>query len=333
MSWQTLQKKQPAAVRVLTRAIEKDRLAHAYLLEGPRGTGKQTAAALLAKSFFCHHRQNAEPCQECVDCRRIDSGNHPDAIWVHPDGQSIKKNQVEALIKEFAFKGVESNRKIFLIEKAETMTTQAANSLLKFIEEPHAETMAVLLTVKPHLLLKTILSRCQSITFTPLTKGGLEKELISLGITQTKARLATVMTNDRDEAVELCNDEWFAKARMIVLQLMESIQGRSSQTFMIVYEMITPHFDTAERMNIGLDLILYWYRDLLSVHLSSMNDIIYSDEKDKLQDQALHLPVREVLSAIEMVLYAKDQLSANVSQQNVLEQLVLKLQRGSGNDL
>ncbi len=328
-----MKEKQPAAARVFTRAIEKNRLAHAYLLEGPKGTGKMETAYLIAQRFFCRNSEGPEPCHVCSDCRRISSGNHPDVVRVEPEGQSIKKSQVETLIKEFAYKGVESSRKFFIIDKSEMMTTQAANSLLKFIEEPHAETMAVLLTENPHLLLETILSRCQVITFSPISREALEADLKRENIPEATAKIVSVLTNDLEEAVELCHEEWFAEARLLVLQFMEGIHGQSNHAFMMIYEALIPHFDSAERMNIALDLILYWYRDLLSVHLSTTSDIIYIDRTDLLQRQALQLSLQRVMFSMEAVLHGKDQLSANVSQQNVMEQLVLKLQRGSGNDL
>ncbi|MFX3864258.1 DNA polymerase III subunit delta', partial [Streptococcus suis] len=90
-----------------------------------------------------------------------DSGNHPDVHWIEPDGQSIKKGQIEALQEEFSKTGVESNQKLYIIRHADKMTNNAANSLLKFLEEPHRGTTAVLLTEQYHRMLPTIISRCQ----------------------------------------------------------------------------------------------------------------------------------------------------------------------------
>ncbi|OVE62162.1 DNA polymerase III subunit delta', partial [Chryseobacterium mucoviscidosis] len=122
--------------------------------EGRKGTGKLDAATLLAKSFFCLE-DGAEPCESCRNCQRIESGNHPDVHVVHPDGLSIKKGQIQALQEEFSKTGLESHKKLYIISHADQMTVNAANSLLKFLEEPSSDTIAVLLTEQPQKLLDT----------------------------------------------------------------------------------------------------------------------------------------------------------------------------------
>jgi len=99
MTWQTLKQKQAKVVRLLENSIKTNRLAHAYIFEGGKGTGKKEIALQLGKSFFCKERQGADPCQKCVDCRRIDSSNHPDVHIISLEGQSIKKRESSAFTK------------------------------------------------------------------------------------------------------------------------------------------------------------------------------------------------------------------------------------------
>src|SRR5690606_36803569 len=101
----------------------------------------------------------------CTQCKRIQSGNHPDVHIIKPDGQSIKIEQISFLQKEFTYTGLESNRKVYIIEEADKMTVNAANRLLKFLEEPNQETVAILITSQIGKMLDTIVSRCQRITF------------------------------------------------------------------------------------------------------------------------------------------------------------------------
>ena len=96
------------------------------------------------------------PCEECINCKRINHGNHPDIHIVEPDGLSIKKQQIHQLQEEFSKTGVESNQKLYMIYHADKMTVNAANSLLKFLEEPHEQTYAVLITEQPQKMLPTI---------------------------------------------------------------------------------------------------------------------------------------------------------------------------------
>lgn len=117
---------------------------HIYLLES-REQAKEIALQ-LTKSYFCRERTGAEPCNQCADCKRIEKGNHPDVHMVEPDGASIKKHQVEFLQKEFNYRGMETSHKMYIIDEADKMTASAANSLLKFLEEPESPTLAILLT-------------------------------------------------------------------------------------------------------------------------------------------------------------------------------------------
>lgn len=116
-TWSETAEVQPLASRIITNSIQKDRLSHAYLLQGERGTGKEAVALLLSKALFCSSRTGVEPCQECHECKRIESGNHPDIHWIEPDGQSIRKEQIEHLQKEFSYSGVESEQKVYVIDR------------------------------------------------------------------------------------------------------------------------------------------------------------------------------------------------------------------------
>ncbi len=126
ISWKEMNELQPRVMKLLYNSIEKDRLSHAYLFEGKKGTGKLDAALLLAKSFFCLE-DGAEPCESCRNCKRIESGNHPDLHLVQPDGLSIKKAQIQALQEEFSKTGLESHKKLYIISHADQMTANAAN--------------------------------------------------------------------------------------------------------------------------------------------------------------------------------------------------------------
>ena len=111
--------------KMLMNSIAKERISHAYLLEGGKGTGKFATAIQMAKSFLCSERNGVEPCHVCTNCKRIDSGNHPNLHIVKPDGLSIKKQQIHDLQEEFSKTGLEANKKIYIIEHADRMTANA----------------------------------------------------------------------------------------------------------------------------------------------------------------------------------------------------------------
>ena len=121
------------AVEYLKQSIEHGRLAHAYLFEGEKGTGKHQESLWLAKRLYCTNVKDNEPCHACINCLRIENNEHPNVHQVTPDGQTIKVDQIRQLQTEFAKRGFEAGRQIFILSDAETMNVQAANSLLKFL--------------------------------------------------------------------------------------------------------------------------------------------------------------------------------------------------------
>ena len=189
-TWGELEEIQPVALKMIKNSLQKNRLAHAYLFEGIRGTGKRETGMVLAKSLFCLSLlEGCKPCEECTNCRRINHGNHPDIHVVEPDGMSIKKGQIQLLQEEFAKTGVESRQKLYMIIHADRMTVNAANSLLKFLEEPFQQTFAILVTEQVQKILPTILSRCQTISFQPLSSVNLQQRLIEAEIPEHMAPL------------------------------------------------------------------------------------------------------------------------------------------------
>src|SRR5690625_1851782 len=129
-TWDSLIDRQPIVSKILINSIKQNRISHAYLIHGMRGTGKSTIATTLALTIFCESKEGINPCHQCDNCKRIKSGNHPDLHWIDPEGQSIGREQIDLLVKEFSYTGFESNRKVYIMSEIERLTVNAANRLL-----------------------------------------------------------------------------------------------------------------------------------------------------------------------------------------------------------
>jgi len=327
-TWEQLAKTQPTIVKMLTNSLVKDRLAHAYVFEGGRGTGKKETSLLLAKSFICHNKQGAQACLTCRDCKRIDSGNHPDIHVIETDGTSIKVDQIRNLKKEFSMRGLESKKKIYIVEEAEKMTDSAANSLLKFLEEPEGEALAILVTTQVQTLLKTIISRSQILSFAPLSAVLLVKKLVNDGINEKDALVVSRITSDLQESLELCREDWIAQARNKVIQLIDDLSLRPRYAFITLQEEWIPFFKDKKDVQLGIDLMMLWYRDVIRMQVDQTDQIVYIDQEDKLQDQALKLSQVKLGKNLQAVMDAKRRLDANTAPQLLMEQLLLRLQEG-----
>ncbi|OMF53904.1 DNA polymerase III subunit delta' [Paenibacillus sp. FSL R5-0490] len=329
-TWEQLEAVQPVVLKMFKNSIVKNRLAHAYLFEGMKGTGKREASMLLAKSRFCHEPiEGYVPCETCSNCKRINSGNHPDVHILEPDGLSIKKNQIQSLQEEFSKTGVESRRKLYVIVHADKMTVNAANSLLKFLEEPHSETTAVLITEQSQQMLPTILSRCQSISFKPLSPAEMIQQLKNNGVDPAQAPLLAQITNNLDEALQYSSDDWFVQAQKIVLKLYEVVKKNPLEAMVALQEDWFLHFKEKEQIDRGLDLLLLIFKDLLYIQLGKQDQVVHLNERKRLEQFALQSSTKRLTEQMTAVLEAKRKLQANMNPQLLMEQLVLKLQEGS----
>jgi DNA polymerase-3 subunit delta' len=315
---------------MLKNSLVKNRVAHAYLLEGIRGTGKREIALLLTKSLFCESLIDGfKPCEACNNCMRINHGNHPEVHIVEPEGLSIKVDQIRNLQVEFSKKALESSKKVYLLVHADKMSVSASNSLLKFLEEPNPGTAAFLLTEQPQKILPTILSRCQILTFYPLSPQVMIKQLVENGVVPHKAPLLAQLTNSMDEALKLNVDEWFAQAQKIVVKLYEVLRKNPLEAMVTLQEGWFLHFKEKEQIQRGLDLLLLIFKDLLYIQLDKQEQIVFKQESERLRQYALQTSGRRISDQMSAILDAKRKLERNMNPQLMMEQLVLKLQEGS----
>lgn len=169
---------QDKAKEMLRRALRGGKLAHAYLFRGPTGVGKKTAARALAATINCLDPPGAAPgaeadllavCGHCRSCRKFASANHPDFLEIAPEGSAIKIKQIREVKKALVFPPLEAGSRVVLLCEVHTMRREAANSLLKALEEPPTGTIFILTGDEAGAILPTILSRCQIVPFFPLS--------------------------------------------------------------------------------------------------------------------------------------------------------------------
>ncbi|MDU6787220.1 MAG: DNA polymerase III subunit gamma/tau [Veillonella sp.] len=160
----------------LMRAIREDKVAHAYLFAGPRGTGKTSMAKIFARAINCEHGPTDHPCNECSICKSILSGQSMDVLEI--DAASNRGiDEIRALRESVKFMPVEGRKKVFIIDEAHMLTNEAWNALLKTIEEPPDHVMFIFATTEIEKLPVTIVSRCQRYTFRRITSDDIAQRL------------------------------------------------------------------------------------------------------------------------------------------------------------
>ena len=161
----------------LQKAIDTDKVAHAYLFSGPRGTGKTSTAKILARAMNCVHGPTSHPCNECEVCRHIMSGESLDVVEIDAaSNRSIE--DIRTLRETIKFMPAEGHKKIYIIDEVHMLTTEAFNALLKTLEEPPAHVIFILATTEPERIPMTILSRCQRYEFRRITSDDIARRLL-----------------------------------------------------------------------------------------------------------------------------------------------------------
>jgi DNA polymerase III subunit delta' len=237
MVWQTFEAiaGHGAQIDVLRRICASEQPSHAYLFEGPTGVGKQTVAWALAAHLACLEPSVDGPCGACRSCRSLQRGEHPDVSVLSRDGANIKISQVREALKRLRFDAVLGRAKVLLIEDADRLREEAANALLKTLEEPSEGTHFVLVTSKPQLLLDTIRSRVQALRFGPLPVQDVQALLVADGHDPGDASIAAALAlGDLGRARALCNPDLLAVVDEVVRYVLELDRAAPSSAALFV---------------------------------------------------------------------------------------------------
>jgi len=316
---------QEQLINYLKKSIEKGTIGHAYVFDGPPGMGKTAAALAFAKTILCKGH-GLEPCDCCSSCLKINHLNHPDLHIIEPDGSSIKNRQVEDFQHELLRKPYESKNKIFIIKHANEMTSSAQNRLLKTLEEPPEYAVIILLSSNVNGFLPTIKSRCQILKFNRVGEKKIQELLIKkYGVSFEDARtLAAYSYGILGNALKLMKSEEFKQEREQIIKIIEQLLEGDG---FAVFQMTEFFQNNKDKINEHLDVILFWFRDLLLLReTNSVEFLINLDKNTTLQKYLNHIGYEKISNIIAAIEKTKSDIKANVNFQLAIELLLLRIQ-------
>ena len=313
-------------IQYIRNAVSMDKVSHAYIMNGARGSGKKMLASLFAMTLLCE-KQGSDPCNTCHSCRQAESGNHPDIIWAaHEKPNTISVDDIrEQVNNTIMIKPYQGPYKIYIIDRAELMTPQAQNALLKTIEEPPEYAVIILLTENAEVLLPTINSRCVMLKLRNIRDTLIKKYLMEiLEIPDYKADVCTAFAQgNMGRAIMLAHSEHFNEIKDEAVQLLKYIREMEFSEVVTAVNSVT-----AYKLEITdyLDIIMIWYRDVLLYKATKEIDkLVFKDQIKYIKEQAKTSSYEGIQNIIAGLEKAKSRLRANVNFELVMELLFLTI--------
>ncbi|MDP5276928.1 DNA polymerase III subunit delta' [Chengkuizengella axinellae] len=310
----------------LQNGLKMNKVSHAYLFTGPSGTGKRKMALNFAKAIFCIKKID-DACDQCIECKKFEHGNHPQLRLVEPDGNHIKIEQIRELQKNFSYKMNENQTKIYILFKADRLTTQAANSLLKFLEEPSSNVVAVLIADNGQAVLPTIRSRSQWISFQPQLSEKMAEQLIQEGFASELVNSGVRLTSGLEEARELIQLNSFAEIRGIMIQLAKESLNKFSEASITAQQKIFKS-NLTDELNVLLDLFILWFKDIIQIQCGKKDKLVFEDQIPWLEKNAFTRQMNEWVQCMEIAINTKKKLRFNVNPQLALDQFMIQIKGG-----
>lgn len=285
---------QELAYNLLVRDIENNCVTHAYLIDENNYVDSYKMVLSFVKAILCENKYiDNSKCLDCVLCRRIDEGNYPELKIIEPDGMYIKKQQIIDLQQEFSRSCVEGKKRIYMIRECEKMRTEAANSMLKFLEEPDSDIVAILMTNNINNVIPTIISRCKVIKLNNISKltDNVDMELDNLAINF----VYNLETKGIDTIIDL-KDTWF------------SVVGTKDR----------------DKMIIVFDRMIDIYYDVMKI-LTGNKDIKCGMWEDKIYQFANKNKIDGIINKINILMEAKDSIKFNVNSNLLMDSVVINI--------
>ena len=314
---------QPEVIKLLQNSHKSNLFSHAYLFEGPEGSGKVEAAIYASMMLLCLGEN--KPCFKCNNCIRAEKKNHFNVYFVNPQNDLIKREQIDEFIHELSMTPLEQGPQIGVIVDADKMNSSASNALLKLLEEPAPNHYIFLLTTNTKRLLDTIISRTQVIRFKPLPRKYLMERLAESGIDRDLSYLLSYITSDTDEAKEMIAQGIVYNTLTLAYDVEKAI-ARGKDPYVYFYKNGKDlKAETDKKWHrIFLDSLLLINKELINIHYG-VSDGYFNVVTSLYQDK--EIDINKIVHKIEVINNYQEKLNYNVNLNLFYTSLMIELNK------
>jgi len=310
--------------KLLQRAVTDRRIGQSLLMIGPRGVGKYQFALALAQALNCDEPKSGDACGQCNSCRKIAAAEHLDVQTFTNDGQFIKIGQMREMSRDAQFRPYEGRHRVFIVDEADRMNANAANSVLKTLEEPPDSTLIVLVSANPYRMPDTIRSRCQILNFAALPANELERHLIAQGKREPdEARLLSRLARGSiGHALEI-DLASYLEMRNRMLEMIDAMaSSRDIQRLLGASEYLGRKIEK-EEFERHLDTLGVLLSDLLYVKVGAPQEMLTNpDVASQLQRIAASLTTEQIEGWADEIEKITEGMTRNVNRQLASEALI-----------
>ena len=309
---------QTIAYKIIKNTLSKQHFAHAYLIETNNYSESFKLVMTFAKMLLCPNYNNGQPnCNNCHQCQMIDDNNFPELKIINPDGNWIKKEQLTELQEEFNKKSIIGNKKIYIINKAEKLNNNSANTILKFLEEPQEGIIAILVTDNIYQLLETIISRCQIISLNGQAKF-LKNE-------SSLEKIALLSTDNEIDYNNFIKDENNQEKINIILKFIKYYEKNHKKVLLYMNEYWFDYFQTKENISWAILIIIYFYKDVLNYKINCPIEI-FNDYIDNIKEVANLNNIINLTNKIKVLNTNRNYLDNNANLNLLMDKIIIEME-------
>lgn len=304
--------------KTLINSVRNDRCSHAFLIETNGYSKGLDLGIAFAKYLLCPNSySNNKNCGNCSQCMNIDKNEFIELKIIDPEGQWIKKSQLEELQDAFSKKSVVGNKKVYIINKSEKLNAASSNSLLKFLEEPEEGIIAILICENIYQLLSTIVSRCQVLSL---------KNKMNLDNLSTKDKIAHYLSNNKEDIENFINDEESIVKIEKVIEFIKYYEENHSNTLIYINKLWHETFKEKTDIYNAFTMMLLFYKDVLNLKLGKVIQVFtdYVNEVNNIEEKN---NLDEITSKINVIMDLRENIKFNVNSNLLMDKLIIELGR------
>ena len=303
--------------RTLINSVKNNKTSHAYLIETNGYSKSFDLAKAFSKYLLCPKGySNNKKCANCHQCENIDKNEFIELKIIEPEGQWIKKSQLEDLQEMFSKKSIIGNKKIYIINKADKLNISSSNSILKFLEEPEDGVIAILIAENIFQLLPTIVSRCQILSL---------KNQASLTGLSTLEKIGHFLKDNNSDIIDYTSSTDSKEKISVIVEFIKYYEENHTNTLLYINKLWHDHFQERDSIYDAFTIMMLFYKDVLYMKLNKKIEV-FNDYVNNVKEVEKKNNLNEITYKINVIMNLREKIKFNINNNMLMDKLIIELE-------